>query len=500
MRHFDTLIGIIIVRSAKSQGLYGITKFYQKVLTQLSFTDLFFLYAFLPVTLILYFLSKDIRWRNAVLLVFSLVFYAWGEPVWIVLLIFSATMDYLLSQVIGRNQGKPAGKIALTVSIVMNLSMLGVFKYTGFIVENINALFGTSMAVPKLALPIGISFYVFRTISYTIDCYWGKVEPEKKYFRYLLFLSMFPQVMMGPIVRYETIGGELSERRTTASDAAEGIMRVIVGIAKKVIIANNLSTILTDMLRNELSSFSVFGTWYFVIIFALQIYFDFSGYSDIAIGLGRIFGFHFLENFNHPFMSKTISEYWQRWHISLGTFFRDYLLYVPIFGRTRKYFGLFLVWFCTGLWHGASWHYIIWDLYFGVFILIENLIGKKRLKKITAWIKHIYTMLVVIVGFGIFYFEDFSMLGDFFRNLVGANGNALFDQIAGRSFTENIFLIAAAVLFSFPIVDCIKKKLTTYKSMLIGRAVAIVCCAALLVVSSIMLVNATDNPFLYLQW
>jgi len=459
------------------------------------------MYAFLPLALIFYFISKDVRWRNAVLLVFSLIFYAWGEPVWIVLLIFSATMDYFLGRVIGSRRGKTAGKIALIISVVMNLSMLGVFKYTGFIVENINALTGAQLPVPEIALPIGISFYVFRTISYTIDCYWEKVEPEKKYFRYLLFLSMFPQVLMGPIVRYETIGGELAERKTTAEDLSTGAMRIIWGIAKKVIIANNLSTILGDLLRNDISTFSIFGTWYFVIIYALQIYFDFSGYSDIAIGLGRIFGFHFGENFNHPFMSKTISEYWQRWHISLGTFFRDYLLYVPIFGRTRKYFGLFLVWFCTGLWHGASWNYILWGLYFGMFILIENLIGKKRMKKIPSWIKHIYTKLVVIVGFGIFYFEDSSMLGNFFKNLVGANGNALYDQIAGRSLVENIFLIGVAVLFSFPLIEWVSKKIDTNRRvMAIGRAAAILCCAGLLIVSSIMLVNTTDSPFLYLQW
>ncbi|MBQ3049439.1 MAG: MBOAT family protein [Oscillospiraceae bacterium] len=465
------------------------------------FSDLFFIYAFLPITLVFYFISKDIRWRNAVLLVFSLIFYAWGEPVWIVLLIFSATMDYFLGRVIGNNIGKPAAKIALTVSIVMNLSMLGVFKYTGFIVENINAITGAQIEAPEIALPIGISFYVFRTISYTIDCYWEKIEPEKKYFRYLLFLSMFPQVLMGPIVRYETIGEQLAERKTTAEDLSNGAMRIILGIAKKVIIANNLSTIIGDMLRNDVSTFSIFGTWYFVLIYALQIYFDFSGYSDIAIGLGRIFGFRFLENFEHPFMSKTISEYWQRWHISLGTFFRDYLLYVPIFGRTRKYFGLFLVWFCTGLWHGASWNYIIWGLYFGLFVLIENLIGKKRMKKIPSWIKHIYTKIVVLVGFGIFYFEDSSMLGNFFKNLVGANGNALYDQIAGRSFMENIFLIVAAVLFSFPLVEWVGKKLPkNRKTAVITRTASIVCCIALLIVSSIMLVNTTDSPFLYLQW
>jgi len=471
------------------------------VLTKLIFSDLFFIYAFLPITLVFYFISKDIRWRNAVLLVFSLIFYAWGEPVWIVLLIFSATMDYFLGRVIGNNIGKPAAKIALTVSIVMNLSMLGVFKYTGFIVENINAITGAQIEAPEIALPIGISFYVFRTISYTIDCYWEKIEPEKKYFRYLLFLSMFPQVLMGPIVRYETIGEQLAERKTTAEDLSNGAMRIILGIAKKVIIANNLSTIIGDMLRNDVSTFSIFGTWYFVLIYALQIYFDFSGYSDIAIGLGRIFGFRFLENFEHPFMSKTISEYWQRWHISLGTFFRDYLLYVPIFGRTRKYFGLFLVWFCTGLWHGASWNYIIWGLYFGLFVLIENLIGKKRMKKIPSWIKHIYTKIVVLVGFGIFYFEDSSMLGNFFKNLVGANGNALYDQIAGRSFMENIFLIVAAVLFSFPLVEWVGKKLPkNRKTAVITRTASIVCCIALLIVSSIMLVNTTDSPFLYLQW
>jgi len=305
-----------------------------------------------------------------VLIAFSLVFYAWGEPVWVCMLIGYSLLNYLTGLIIEKFRGKPGSKAALAFSLMVDIGVLGVFKYSGFIAENINALLGTAIKIPEIALPIGISFYTFQTISYSLDCYWGKVEAQKSFAKFLLYVSMFPQLVAGPIVRYSTIAQEIDSRKTTAKDLSDGFSRIILGIGKKVIIANNLNSVVTAFFgtsgntHEAVKTLSVFGTWYGAVLVALWYYFDFSGYSDIAIGLGRIFGFHFDENFKYPFICKSITEFWQRWHISLGSFFRDYLLYVPIFGRRRKYGGLFLVWFCTGLWHGASWNFIFWGLYF----------------------------------------------------------------------------------------------------------------------------------------
>ena len=395
------------------------------------FADLFFLYFFLPVCLICYFITRSTAIRNAVLVVFSLIFYAWGEPVWVSILIVSSLVDYINGRVIEKHPEGWQAKAALAWSLVFNLGVLFGFKYTAFFVENLNNWFGLGIPVPNIVLPIGISFYTFQTISYTVDCYWGKVKPQKNFGRFLLYVSMFPQLVAGPIVRYSVIGEEINERKTTAKDISDGFSRIILGLGKKVIIANNLSTIVTALFGSasngyeNIKTLSVAGAWLGAILVGLWYYFDFSGYSDIAIGLGRIFGFHFDENFKYPFICKTISEFWQRWHISLSSFFRDYVLYLPIFGKRRKYGGLFLVWFCTGLWHGASWNFVFWGLYYGMFIFFEMLIGKKRMKKMPVPLAHIYTKLVIFIGFGIFYFENLGSLGTFFKALVGANGNKL---------------------------------------------------------------------------
>lgn len=465
------------------------------------FADLFFLYAFLPACIILYFLSKNIRYRNAVLIVFSLVFYAWGEPLWIILLIVSVTLNYLFGLLIDKWRDTKKAKLAVALALVISLGLLAVFKYSGFVVENLNMIFPFDIPAPTFTLPIGISFYTFQIISYIMDAYWGKVKVQRNYFRFLLYVSMFPQLVAGPIVRYSVVEQEMGARKTTAADLSAGITRLAIGLAKKVIIANNLSTIVTAMIGANLSAATVLGTWYGVIMFALQVYFDFSGYSDMAIGLGLIFGFHFNENFNYPFICRNITEFWQRWHISLGSFFRDYLLYIPIFGKRRQYLSLFLVWFCTGLWHGASWNYIIWGLYFGVFIFIERKIGNKRMRKIPSPIMHIYNKLIIVVGFGIFYFENLGDLGTFFGNLVGANGNAFSSAIVETSLMNNMFLIAAAILFSFPVVPKLKEFIMKKScgAMVTGTA-QIVCNVVLLAVSSIMLVNATNNPFLYFRF
>jgi alginate O-acetyltransferase complex protein AlgI len=334
-----------------------------------------------------------------------------------------------------------------------------------------------------------------------IDFYWEKIKPQKSYAKFLMYISLFPQLLAGPIVRYEYVEKDLFERRTTLEDMYEGFTRIITGLSKKVIIADNLSGIVDNFFGADISTLSVTGTWYEVILYALRIYFDFSGYSDMAIGLARLFGFRYNENFNYPFVSKSITEFWQRWHISLGTFFRDYLLYVPIFGKRRQYLSLFLVWFCTGLWHGASWNFIIWGLYFGLFIFIERLITKKRMKKIPKVILHIYSKLVIITGFGIFYFEDIKKLGVFFKNFFGLNGNAFADEIVKTSFINNIFLIIAAVVFSVPILDFFKKmKTDSQKAIVIKNSVTLAVNVTLLIISSIMLNNATNHPFLYFRF
>lgn len=468
------------------------------------FSSLYFLYLFLPVCLLCYGLSPSLSVKNITLTVFSLMFYAWGEPTYILLLLLSVLMNYLFGLGIGGFQKKDnqsGAKAVMIISLIFNIGLLGVFKYSGFIAENLNLIPGISIPVPKLTLPIGISFYTFQILSYIIDLYWEKIDVQRNPLHLLLYISMFPQLIAGPIVRYSTIAEEIKNRRTTLADLSEGLTRLMLGLGKKVILANHLSVIVDQFFGTPGTAISVTGTWYAVIVYAMQIYFDFSGYSDMAIGMGRMFGFHFDENFRHPFLCKDISEFWQRWHISLGTFFRDYLLYVPIFGKRRKYGGLFLVWFCTGLWHGASWNFIIWGLYFGVFILIEQLIGKKRMKKIPVVIRHIYNKIVIIIGFGIFYFEDLGRLGDFFKNLFGLNGNAFYDNVVQLSVQNNLFLLLAALICCFPLYEGLQKLKTRYAAAVYAVDLfQTVCNAALLIVSSILLVDATNNPFLYFRF
>ncbi len=465
------------------------------------FADLFFLYVFMALCFLFYFLSRKTVYRNIVLIVFSFIFYAWGEPVWVFLLLGSVGINYVAGLLIDKFKGTKKATAVTAAAVIFDIAVLVFFKYTGFFVENFNAISPVDIPVPNIEMPIGISFFTFQILSYVIDCYWGTIKVQKNYAKLLMYISMFPQLVAGPIVRYSVIEGEIDNRNISYTDISEGITRICVGLGKKVILANNLSVIVDTFFKNgNLEAMSVLGTWYTVIVYAMQVYFDFSGYSDIAIGLGRIFGFHFNENFRYPFICKNITEFWQRWHISLGTFFRDYLLYIPIFGKRRKYLNLFLVWFCTGFWHGASWNYIIWGLYFGVFILIERLIGAKRLKKIPLVITHIYSKLVIIVGFGIFYFTDFGKLGTFMGNLIGLNGNAISDKIFVQNFTGNLWLFLVCLLFCFPLVPFIKKKAEDAKLSLyfgIGQTVFNVTVFAL---SSILLVNATNNPFIYWQF
>lgn len=479
------------------------------------FSSLYFLYLFLAVVFLAYYTRKSLKQKNIVLIVASLVFYAWGEPVWVILLVFSAFLNWLMALKIAQNKETPKAKLFAGIAIGTDILLLVIFKYTGFLVENINGLLHIGIPVPHIVMPIGISFFTFQAISYIMDCYWETVPPQKHFYKFLLYLSLFPQLVAGPIVRYSVIEQEIDKRKATVSDISEGAARAIIGLAKKVIIANSLYDIVKeyfgDFLNgqpyNDISSMSFLGTWFVVICYSLYVYFDFSGYSDIAIGLGRMFGFHFNENFNYPFICKTISEFWQRWHISLSSFFRDYLFYVPIMGKQRKYLNLFLVWFCTGLWHGASWNFIFWGLYFGIFIFIETKIGKKRMKKWNKILTHIYSKLIIVIGFGIFCFSDMKQLGNFFLNITGlgmaVNGSAFADIATWNSLLNNLFLIIFAIAVSMPILQKVKYFFNEWGNnvvYMVGKLGGTAICCYLLIMSSILLVDSTNNPFLYFRF
>ena len=469
----------------------------------MSFSDLFFIYLFLPVCLLVYYQTKRLRTRNLVLIIFSLIFYAWGEPMWLLLLLFSTVINWILGMQIEDRKKTPMQQPLLVIGLIFNIGMLLAFKYTGFFAENINLIFHTSLPVPSISQPIGLSFYTFRAISYIVDVFWEKNEPQRSFSKFLLYFSFFPHMTAGPIVRYGTMEKELTKRKVYAPDMYEGLLRFMVGLAKKVILANHL-LVIADNNFSGLSGLSMLGTWYTTILYMLYVYFDFSGYSDMAIGIARLFGFRFKENFNYPFLCNNIQEFWQRWHISLGTFFRDYLFYVPLFGKRRKYLTLFLIWFCTGFWHGASWNYIIWGLYYGCFVFMEEKLGRKKLKAWPTWWKHLYCMLVIITGFGIYYFTDVRQIGEFLLHLTGismARGNSGFaDVMTWTSLKNNLFLIAFSIAACFPIVPKLRKKITASKndSMYTAAKVgAAVICVFFLIVSSIMLVDSTNNPFLY---
>ena len=473
------------------------------------FSRLFFIFFFFVICIIAYASSGSIKQKNNILLISSLVFYAWGEPFYILLLLVSSFVNYISALLIEKFRGKPLDSVITFLAVAFNLFALGYYKYSGFIAENINALFSSDIiSAPDIDhMPIGISFFTFQTISYIIDCHWEEIHAEKSYRNFLMYLSLFPQLIAGPIVRYSTVAEEIHNRKICISDIRYGLNRFILGLSKKVILADNLYEIVKNIFGEadngfaNVSNATFVGAWLGAILYAMYIYFDFSGYSDMAIGMGRIFGFHFDENFNHPFICKDVTEFWQRWHISLSTFFRDYLLYVPIFGKRRKYGGLFLVWFRTGLWHGASWNFIIWGLYYGLFVFIEMKIGKKNMKKIPIVLRHIYNKLVIIIGFGIFYFEDLGKLGTFIRTLFGFGGNGFINSIDKMSFVNNMFLIILAVICTFPIINIFKKlSEKNYTANVVISFSTTWVCAFLLLLCSLLLVNSTNQPFLYFRF
>ena len=466
------------------------------------FASLFFLYLFLPLNLLIYYaVFRRPVYRNFVLIFFSLFFYAWGEPVWIVLLLFSASIDYLHGRFIERHRGTSLAKWGVISSLVLNLSILFLFKYSGFVVESINMLLGLSFPVPAFRLPVGISFYTFQTISYVIDVYRGDVKAEKSYFGYLMYLSLYFQLVAGPIVRYKTIADQITSRHVSFQDFSDGLFRLTVGLGKKVILANTAGALGALYLDGDLSKLSVAGAWFGAILYTLQIYFDFSGYSDMAIGLGRMFGFTFSENFRYPYLAKSATDFWRRWHISLGSFFRDYL-YIPLGGNRRHQFGnLFIVWFCTGLWHGASWNFVLWGLFYGLLITLEKAFLGRWLEKIPALFSHLYLLLAVVFGWVLFYFTDFTRLFTYLQVMFGFAGAPLWDMNLQLHLLNNLFWLIAAILCCLPIFPALGKLAQRHPPVATAGALArTVLSAALLLISSTMLVGQSYNPFLYYRF
>lgn len=466
------------------------------------FSSLVFLFRFLPIFLICYFIipKQYIKWRNLVLFLFSLVFYAWGEPIYICLMLFSTIFDYINGLLIEKyGVGSKGAKVVLIVSLIGNLGLLGVFKYTDFFISSLNNLLNLNLVNLNLALPIGISFYTFQTLSYTIDVYRGTVPAEHNIISFGAYVSMFPQLIAGPIVQFKTVAKELNERIHSMDNIYIGIRRFIIGFAKKVFLANNIGFIWSEILSNYSDS-SVLTLWLGIICFALQIYFDFSGYSDMAIGLGKIMGFNFLENFNYPYISKSITEFWRRWHISLGSWFRDNV-YIPLGGNKkglkRQIINLAIVWFLTGFWHGASWNYVLWGVYYGILIIVEKLFLLKWLKKHNI-ISHIYTIFLVLIGWSLFAIEDLGLLSDYINGMFAINSVGLTDnQFLYYLQNYGILLIIGVIVAVCPLKQHynILKAQHSWIKMIENILLIFI-----FIISLAMLVNSTYNPFLYFRF
>jgi len=485
------------------------------------FSDLFFLFVFLPAVAICYLLAAwldksvlskatspesglrtSFTARNSVLVVFSLIFYAWGEPVYVFLMLACVFLTYLSGRIIGA--GGKYRKPGLVFGLICNIGILSIFKYASMLVQTLNH-FGLDVPDPKISLPIGISFYVFQSISYLVDIYRGDSPVQKHFLRLLLYISMFPQLIAGPIVRYGRVAEELSNRHVSAQDMAEGMQRFLLGLGKKVILANQFSELATQFMGGfSESTATTAGAWIGVIGFSLQIYFDFSGYSDMAIGIGRCLGFHFNENFNHPYICDSITDFWRRWHISLCSFFRDYV-YIPMGGNRRhQVLNICVVWFLTGLWHGADWTFAMWGLYFAAVVLFEKYVYLKIKPHIWKPFQHIYALMIIIIGRVLFYFDDLPTVGQFYRTLFGGAPSS--DFVAEAAVLNNFWLWVVGIVCCLPLIDWSKQllgKITgvdTAANNSITTAFQIVASIAVLVLSVALLVGATNNAFIYTRF
>ena len=462
------------------------------------FSSMVFLCIFLPVVFLLHLLLPGIRAKNGMLLLASLAFYAYGEPVYVILMIASAFVNYLSALLIGKN---PAGKKAvMAVNVILNLGVLVLFKYTGFLAESVNTILGTAIPVPSIRLPIGISFFTFQAMSYVIDVYRGVTGAQKNFGKVLLYISFFPQLIAGPIVKYHDIAQEIENRTQTVDGVTDGIRRFIVGLSKKVLISNTVGLVADTLFAADVSGLNAAAAWIGAVSYMLQIYFDFSGYSDMAIGLGEMFGFHFKENFNYPYISGSIREFWRRWHMSLSGWFQEYL-YIPLGGsrkgKIRTVINKFIVFLCTGIWHGANVTFLFWGLYHGCFLMLEEIVPAIREEggKVKSFFQHVYTLLVVLIGFVFFRADSMHQGAAWIKTMfTGFGSNTAAMSLALEQLTP-LYLVTAAV----GIVACCPVKMLVKK----GRAYEAVTAAgslALLLLCMLSLASGTYNPFIYFRF
>lgn len=464
------------------------------------FSSTIFLCVYLPLVLLGYYICPK-KGRNLFLLIASLVFYAWGEPKYVFLMIFSILVNYIFGRLMDKHrENKKRLKLMLVLSVVIDIGLLSVFKYTDFIITNVNAIFGANFDLLNIALPIGISFYTFQAMSYTIDVYRNDVRVQKNLIDFGMYITMFPQLIAGPIVRYADVQDQLAERSVTTADFSEGIMRFVVGLGKKVLLANQMGAVWSDIyaLGGDVSALMA---WTGAIAYTFQIYFDFSGYSDMAIGLGRMFGFKFPENFRYPYQSVSITDFWRRWHITLSTWFKEYL-YIPLGGNrrglARQALNLLIVWSLTGFWHGAGWNFVMWGLYYFVILFIEKLFLLKALDKLPKFFRHVYALLLIIIGWVIFASDDVSVLLPYLGSMFGANG-AIGGMDVYTLLTKAVLLIICCIastelpkkLFLSAAGAMNEKAAFTLKSVLM---------IALLALSMILLIGDSYNPFLYFRF
>lgn len=464
------------------------------------FSGIPFIFFFLVISLILYYIVP-FKAKNYVLLAVSLIFYAWGEPVYVFLMIFSTLVSWLSGVMLLRFPERK--KLFMIISVVINLSILGFFKYAGMFISTSNSLFDLSLPGVSLALPIGISFYTFQTMSYNIDIFTGNVKPEKHFFTLMTYITMFPQLIAGPIVRYENVQAEMKQRSITFDGFCDGTVRFLYGLFKKVLLANPIGELFSQITASSPDSMSLMTLWMGVFAFYLQIYFDFSGYSDMAIGMGKMLGFNFLENFNYPFSATSVSDFWRRWHMSLTTWFKDYV-YIPLGGsrcsKVKHIRNLLIVWALTGLWHGASWNFVVWGLYFGIFLILEKFVLKNILTHTPKIIKHLYTTVIVTLGWAIFSLEDFSYMSDYIRHMF--INKSIVDESFLYYAIPYLPMMLVALIFALPIYPALKNKIHQSSSAIkICVSVTSVFIFLILTVLSIaMLVGESYNPFLYFRF
>ena len=461
------------------------------------FSSIPFLYFFLPAVLLCYF-AVPAKAKDVILLVFSLLFYWWGEPKYALLMVFTITFCYFAGRILeSRREKSRESKAILIFSVAVPLGFLAVFKYADFFIGSINSL-GADIPLLKLALPIGISFYTFQAISYLIDVNRGDIPAEKSLITLAAYITLFPQLIAGPIVRYSDVADDMKNRKINLKNLSDGIRRFVYGIGKKVLIANLLGTICS--VYRDSADPSVLYAWIYALSYSLQIYFDFSAYSDMAIGLGKILGLNFLENFNYPYISKSITEFWRRWHISLSSWFRDYV-YIPLGGnrvkRSRQIFNIMVVWCLTGFWHGAGWTFIAWGLYFGILLLCEKFIWGKAIEKLPRVFRHIYVIFIVIISFVIFNASTFTEAWNDIMNLLGISGIPLVSGSAVYALKSNAILLAIAFFGATPIM---KKLCLKYEDKLPVRILEVASIVVILVVSTAYLVDGSFNPFLYFRF